>query len=336
MTINRQWLINARPNGRALVDADFKWVEGTIMPPGEDEVLVRTLYLAFDPAQKGWMENIGGYMAPTEVGDVMRGSGLGEVVESKSARFAKGDKVSGLLGWRDYATLPANDVLKLPDDDLLTANMGVLGTTGLTAFFGLNKIGKPFPGDTVVITGAAGATGSVVGQIAKIGGCKVVGVAGGAEKCRWLVEELGFDAAVDYKAGPIRPQIKAHAPSGIDVLWDNVGGAILNDLLGEIAMHARVVVCGGISRYQLGQMPAGPENYFNLIFKRASMEGFILSDFAGQFPWARERIVRWVRDGSLKFKEDIQVGLENAPRTLMRLFEGANFGKQLLKVADRV
>lgn len=335
MTINRQWLINGRPNGRALVADDFKWAEAEVSPPGEGEVVVRTLYLAFDPAQKGWMENIGGYTTPTEIGDVMRGTGLGEVVESDSPLLSVGDKVTGMLGWRDYSTLPAKDLLKLPDDGLPTAHLGVLGTTGLTAYFGLNRIGKPFPGDTVVVTGAAGATGSVLGQIAKIGGCKVIGVAGGADKCRWLVEELGFDAAVDYKAGPIRPQIREHAKGGIDVLWDNVGGTILNDLLGEIAMHARVVICGGISRYQVGQMPAGPENYFNLVFKRATMEGFILTDFAADFPIGRRRMATWVRDGRLKFKEDVQVGLENAPGTLMRLFEGANFGKQLLKVADR-
>ena len=334
MTTSRQWLINGRPNGRALVQDDFKWVETDIGEPGDGEVLLRTLYLAFDPAQKGWMENIGGYTAPTEIGEVMRGSGLAEVVRSNSPLLHQGDKVTGQLGWRDVAVMPAKDLLKLPDGGPPTAHLGVLGTTGLTAIFGLQRIGKPFPGDTVVVTGAAGATGSVVGQIAKIGGCKVIGVAGGAEKCRWLVDELGFDAAVDYKAGDIRRQVRDHAKGGIDVLWDNVGGPILNDLMGEIALHARVVICGGISRYQLGQMPAGPENYFNLVFKRATMEGFILTDFIGEFPWARRRISQWIAEGRLKFKEDIQVGLENAPQTLMRLFEGANFGKQLLKVAD--
>jgi NADPH-dependent curcumin reductase CurA len=196
----------------------------------------------------------------------------------------------------------------------------------------LQKIGKPFPGDTVVVTGAAGATGSVVGQIAKIGGCKVIGIAGGADKCAWLVKELGFDAAVDYKGENVRARVKELAPGGINVLWDNVGGKILNSLLGEIAMHARVVICGGISRYETGQMPAGPENYFNLVFKRATMSGFILTDWASEFPSARQRLLQWIREEKLHYKEDIQHGLENAPRTLMRLFSGANFGKQLLKV----
>jgi NADPH-dependent curcumin reductase CurA len=329
---NRQWLINGRPVGRALTDDDFKLVETPVAEPGEGEVLVRNLFLAFDPAQKGWMENVADYVAPTEIGEVMRGSGVGEVVASGHPDFAKGDKVSGMLRWQDYATLPGKELLKLPDDDLITANLGVLGTTGMTAFFGLNKIGKPFPGDTLVVTGAAGATGSVVGQIGKIAGCKVIGVAGGEAKCRWLTEELGFDGAVDYKAGDVRAQIKTLAPGGIDVLWDNVGGAIFNDLLGHLATHARVVVCAGISRYELGKMPAGPENYFNLIFRRAHMEGFIVLDYAAEFPWARRRIVEWIRSGKLHYKEDVQQGLENAPRTLMRLFHGENFGKQLLRV----
>lgn len=329
---NRQWLIADRPTGRALKDSDFEWAERPARDPGPGEVQLRTLYLGFDPALKGWMENIGGYVAPTQIGETMRGSGIGEVVASNDPGLKPGDKVMGQLGWQEYPTLVAKDLLKLENSDVLTPHLGVLGTTGLTAFFGLQKIGRPFPGDTVVVTGAAGATGSVVGQIAKIGGCRVIGVAGGADKCDWLVSELGYDAAIDYKADNVRAQVKQLAPHGIDVLWDNVGGKILNGLLGEIAMHARVVICGGISRYETGQMPAGPENYFNLVFKRATMSGFILTDWASEFPWARQRLSQWIDDGKLKYKEDIQQGLENAPRTLMRLFSGANFGKQLLKV----
>lgn len=333
MPTTRQWLINDRPTGRPLKDDDFKLVETETRSPGEGEVLVRTLYLGFDPAQKGWMENVGGYVAPTEIGEVMRGSGVAEVVESGSAAFKPGDKVTGQIGWQEHAVMPGKELQKVEDDDLLTANLGALGTTGMTAFFGLHKIGKPFPGDTLVITGAAGATGSVVGQIGKIAGCRVIGVAGGPEKCAWLVEELGFDAAIDYKQGEVRRRIRNFAPDGIDVLWDNVGGPIFNDLLGELALHARVVVCGGISRYETGQMPAGPENYFNLIFKRASMEGFIVLDYMAEYPWAKARMKRWLRSSQVKFKEDVQQGFENAPRTLMRLFGGENFGKQLLKVA---
>lgn len=330
--MNRQWLIADRPTGRPLKESDFEWVERPARDPGPGEVQLRTLYLGFDPALKGWMENVGGYVAPTEIGETMRGSGIGEVIASNDPNFKPGDRVMGQIGWQEYPTLPGKDLLKIENNDFLTASLGVLGTTGLTAFFGLQKIGKPFPGDTVVVTGAAGATGSVVGQIAKIGGCKVIGIAGGADKCAWLVKELGFDAAVDYKGENVRGRVKELAPGGINVLWDNVGGKILNGLLGEIAMHARVVICGGISRYETGQMPAGPENYFNLVFKRATMSGFILTDWASEFPWARQRLSQWIREGKLHYKEDVQQGLENAPHTLMRLFSGANFGKQLLKV----
>jgi NADPH-dependent curcumin reductase CurA len=329
---NRQWLINGRPVGRPLADDDFKFAETPVVEPIEGEVLVRNLYLAFDPALKGHMENISNYVTPTEIGEVMRGSGIGEVVASKAPGFAVGDKVMGGLRWQTYATVAAKDLLKVVDDELLTANLGVLGTTGMTALFGLFKIGKPFVGDTMVVTGAAGATGSVVGQLGKIAGCRVIGVAGGAEKCAWLVDELGFDAAVDYKAGDLRAQVKAAAPDAIDVLWDNVGGRVFNDVLGEIAMHARVVTCGNISRHEPGATPSGPANYFNLIFKRARMEGFIVSDWADEFPWARARLARFIREGRLRYKEDVQQGIENAPSTLKRLFEGRNFGKQLLKL----
>jgi NADPH-dependent curcumin reductase CurA len=332
MTKNRQWLIAGRPNGRALQESDFEWVTRDAAPLKEGEVRVRVMHLSCDPAQKGWMENIGGYTAPTNIGDVMRASGVGEVVESKSTAFKSGDKVLGQLGWQDLAVVAARDLESVADDDLLSANLGAIGTTGLTALFGLSKLGKPFAGDTMVITGAAGATGSVVGQIGKISGCRVVGIAGGADKCQWLVDELGFDSAIDYKAGDVRSQLKKHAPQGIDVVWDNVGGKLLNDMLGEIALHARVVVCGGISRYETGQMPAGPQNYFNLIFKRATMHGLLLTEYTNEFEWGRKRLREWVRSGELKFKEDVQEGLENAPRTLMRLFSGANFGKQLIKI----
>ena len=329
---NRQWLIAASPLGRPLQDSDWTFTETAVRDPGEGEVVLKHSHISFDPAQKGWMENIGGYVAPTKIGDVMPGSGLGQVVASNSPRFRAGDWAMGRTGWQEYATVSAKELTPVEDDDLRTANLSVLGTTGMTAFFGLYKIGKPFPGDTLVVTGAAGATGSVVGQIGKLAGCRVVGVAGGEAKCRWLVDELAYDAAIDYKAGDIKDQVKQYCPDGIDVLWDNVGGKIFNTLLAELALHARVVVCGGISRYELGQMPAGPENYFNLIFKRATMSGFIVLDWTDEFPWARERMKRWIRSGQLKFKEDVQQGLENAPRTLMRLFQGENFGKQMLKL----
>lgn len=329
---NRQWLIAERPNNRSLGEGDFKWVTGEARPPGPGEVLVKTLYLSMDPSQKGQMENIGGYAAPTQIGDVMRAGGIGEVLESNDPALRAGDKVSGAMGWQEYLTASGRDVVKIADDDLLIDNLGALGGTGMTAYFGLSKLGKPFPGDTVVITGAAGATGSVAGQIAKIGGCRIVGVAGGPEKCRWLTDELGFDAAVDYKAGDVGEQVRAAAPDGIDVLWDNVGGQQLDDLLAQISLYARVVVCGGIARYEAEVLPPGPTNYFNLIFKRATMHGLLVVDYASEFPSARRRIARWIRDDKIRTRSDIQEGLENAPSTLMRVFSGANIGKQLLKV----
>ena len=332
MAENRQWLINGRPTGRPLVDDDFKRVDSDIVKPGEGEVLVKNQYLGFDPAQKGWMENIGGYVAPTEIGEVMRGSGIGEIVESNHPKFSVGDKVSGMLRWQDYATVPGGELNKLIDDELLTANLDALGTTGMTAYFGLLKHGRPQPGDTVLVSGAAGATGSMVGQIAKIAGCRTIGIAGGPEKCAWLTEDVGYDAAIDYKNGSVRDQLKELCNQSVNVFYDNVGGKILNNALAHMAMHARVVICGGISRYEEGQMPAGPQNYFNLIFKRATMSGFIVLDYIPEYPATQKRMREWIRSGKIVYKEDIQEGFDNIPETLMRLFSGKNFGKQMLKI----
>ncbi len=333
MTQHRQWLIADRPNGRPLKDSDFELVARDVKPPGPGEVLLKTRYLGFDPAQKGWMENIGGYVAPTEIGEVMRGSGIGEVIESNHPKYQPGDLVAGMLCWQEMPTIPGDGLEKIKDPALATAYLGALGTTGMTAYFGFIRVGKPQPGDTVVVSGAAGATGSVVGQIAKIMGCRVIGIAGGADKCAWIVEECGYDAAIDYKSENVRERLAELCPNGIDVVFDNVGGTILNDMLAKIALHARVVICGGISRYTLGKMPAGPENYFNLIFMRATMAGFIVLDWMNEYPMARRRMTQWIRDGRIRYKEDVQEGFENTPRTLMRLFEGKNFGKQMLKVS---
>jgi NADPH-dependent curcumin reductase CurA len=330
---HRQWLINDRPLGRPLQDGDFKLVESPVRAPGPGEVLLKTRYLGFDPAQKGWMENIGGYVAPTEIGEVMRGSGLGEVIESNHPRYKPGDLVAGMLCWQEYPTISGDGLEKIKDAELATAYLGALGTTGMTAYFGFIRVGKPQPGDTVVVSGAAGATGSMVGQIARIMGCRVIGIAGGAEKCAWIVNECGYDAAIDYKSENVRDRLNELCPGGIDVVFDNVGGSILDDMLSRIAMHARVVICGGISRYTVGKMPAGPQNYFNLIFMRATMAGFIVLDWMSEYPLARRRMTQWIREDRIRFKEDIQQGFENTPRTLMRLFQGENFGKQLLKVA---
>lgn len=331
-TTTRQWLLNGHPRGRGIEDGDFKLVETQLADPGEGEVLLKTQYLGFDPAQKGWMENIADYVAPMDIGDVMRGSGICEVVASHNPKFAVGDLVFGSTGWSEYVISDGSGLTAIKTEISPTAVLSVLGTTGMTAYCGLFKIGKPVAGDTVLVSGAAGATGSIVGQLAKIAGCRAVGIAGGPEKCKWLVEEAGYDAAIDYKAGNVKAQIKELCPKGVDVIFDNVGGVILDDMLANIATGARVVICGGISRYESGGTPVGPGNYFNLIFRRASMAGFIVIDWMDEFPGIRKRIEGFIQDGSLKYQEDIQEGFENAPETLKRLFVGKNRGKQMLKL----
>lgn len=331
-TTARQWLLNGHPRGRQIADDDFKLVETALPDPGPGEMLIKLRWLGFDPAQKGWMENIADYVAPMAIGEVMRGSGIGEVVASNGGRFAIGDLVFGTTGWTEYLVTGGRDLTQVDTDLPPTAVLSVLGTTGLTAYCGLFKVGRPLPGDTVLVSGAAGATGSIVGQLAKIAGCRAVGIAGGADKCAWLVEEAGYDAAIDYKAGDLRSQIRQYCPNGVDVIFDNVGGAILNEMLARIATGARVVICGGISRYETGSMPAGPQNYFNLVFRRGTMAGFIVLDWASEFPAIRKRLERFVGEGRLAYREDIQRGFENAPATLQRLFTGANRGKQMLEL----
>ncbi len=329
---NRRWTIAGRPVGRDVTEADFAMVEGETRAPDEGEVLVRVDLLAFEPAMKGWMENIGGYVARTEIGDMMRGSAVGTVIESRAEGLEKGAAVIGPFGWQEYATLGGGEVKRIEGDVPPSAHLGLLGVVGLTAYFGMKHVGQPFPGDTVVVTGAAGGVGAIVVQLAKIAGCRVIGIAGGAEKCAMLTGELGADAAIDYKAADVSAELARLAPDGADVVWDNVGGVILNDILAHLALHARVVICGGISRSKTGGMPIGPSNYFNLVFKRATMRGILLNDYESEFASGRTRLARWLADGRIVAREDVQEGFENAPRTLMRLFSGANMGKQLLRL----
>lgn len=332
MTTSRQWVLNGHPRGRPIADDDLKLVTVDLPTPGPGEMLLKTLFMGFDPAQKGWMENVADYVAPMAIGDVMRGSAITEVIESKDGKFPVGTLLAGSTGWSEHVVHTGAGLTPVEKDLSPTAMLSILGTTGVTAYCGLFKVGNPVAGDVVLVSGAAGATGSIVGQLAKIAGCTTIGIAGGAEKCAWLVNEAGYDHAIDYKAGPIRDQIKALAPDGVNVIFDNVGGKILNDMLSRIATGARVVICGGISRYETGSLPAGPENYFNLVFRRARMEGFIVIDWEAEFPVIRKRLVKWVQDGRLTYREDVQHGFENAPATLQRLFVGANKGKQLLKL----
>jgi NADPH-dependent curcumin reductase CurA len=334
---NRQWLLAARPQG-LIKEGDFRWNETVLRQLNDGQVLVRNLALSFDPTQRGWM-SMDTYMPAIPLGQVMRAGAVGQVVESRKPGFAKGDLVQGLFGWEDYTATDGEGIWrlqKLPSggDPLLA--LSLLGGTGLTAYFGTLTVGQVKAGDTFVVSGAAGATGSVAGMIAKIKGCRVVGIAGGREKCDWLTKEAGFDAAIDYKNEKVADALTRHCPKGIDVYFDNVGGEILDLALARISDGARVVLCGAISQYNeaRGVASAPPRNYFNLIFHGARMEGFLVFHFAKRYPEAIADLSKWHAEGKLQNKIDLQRGLENAPKTIIRLFTGANFGKQLLKLAD--
>ena len=330
---NRQWLLAQRPDG-AIKDSDFKLIETDVPTPGEGEVLVRTLMLSCDPTQRGWIAR-DTYLPAVKIGEVVRSLGAGRVVASNHPDFAVGDVVSGLVGWQDHVVMnPRGQLNKLPPGAPLELAMGALGLTGLTAYFGLLDVGRPVAGETVVVSGAAGATGSVVGQIAKIKGCRAIGIAGGAEKCRWLTEEAGFDATIDYKSENVAARLKELCPKGIDIFFDNVGGDILDAALARLAMRGRVVLCGGIAHYNATEPPPGPKNYLNLVVQRGRMEGFLVLDYMSRAGEAIAALAGWVQAGKIKHKVDVQHGLENAPATLRRLFEGRNDGKQLLRVAE--
>jgi NADPH-dependent curcumin reductase CurA len=332
---NRQWLLARRPSG-SITNDDFQWVETPIPRPAEGEILVRNLYLSCDPTQRGWIER-DTYLPAVKIGEVVRSFAVGRVIESKNARFKPGELVQGLFGWQDYAavapgTLPAPS--PVPPGVPIETAMSALGITGLTAYFGLLEIGRPQPGETVVVSGAAGATGSAVGQIAKIKGCRAIGIAGGPEKCRYLTGELGLDAAIDYKSDDVGERLRALCPKGIDVYFDNVGGELLDAALARLALRGRVVLCGAIARYNDKKPMEGPKNYANLIVQRGRMEGFIILDYMKRAGEAAAALAGWIREGKLKDRVDVQRGLENAPATLARLFSGENAGKQLLKIAE--
>ncbi len=335
-SINRQWVLASRPSG-LVKESNFAWKEVPIPTLEDGQFLVRNLYLSFDPAMRGWMEDRPSYIPPVAVGEVMRAGSVGQVVDSKSPAFRAGDFVQGAFGWQDYAVSDGRGLLpvsKLPPGMPLTWPLGVLGITGLTAYFGLLDLGKPKAGETVVVSGAAGATGSVAAQIAKLKGCRVIGIAGGREKCAWLQDEAGLDATIDYKAEDVGSRLRDLCPRSVDIYFDNVGGEILDAVLAQIATRARIVLCGGISSYNASEPPPGPHNYMNLVIQRARMEGFIVLDYAARFGEAVRELAAWVTSGKIKHQEDVQVGLENAPRTFLRLFEGKNLGKQLLKISD--
>lgn len=330
---NRQWLLARRPHG-AIQDSDFQFVEADLPAPGAGEVLVRNLMLSSDPTQRGWIA-MDTYLPAVKIGEVVRSIGAGRIVASNNPDFAVGDIVSGLVGWQDYVAMnPKGQLNKLPPGAPLELAMSTLGMNGVTAYFGLIDVGRPVAGETVVISGAAGATGSVVGQIAKIKGCRVIGIAGGAEKCRWLTDEAGFDAAIDYKSEDVQARLKELCPKGIDIFFDNVGGDMLDAALARLALRGRVVLCGAIAVYNATEPSPGPKNYLNLIVQRGRMEGFIVLDYMPRVAEAIGALAGWVQAGKIVDKIDVQHGLENAPATLRRLFEGRNQGKQLLRIAE--
>jgi NADPH-dependent curcumin reductase CurA len=327
---NRQWLLAKRPVGM-VKEGDFELHSAPVPEPGEGQVLVRNRWLAFEPAMRGWMEDRPNYIPPVAIGAVMRGMALGEVVESRLEGFAPGDLVIGTTGWQEWAIGDAGLRVLPPGTDPRLA-LSVLGITGLTAYFGLLEVGQPKAGDVVVVSGAAGATGSVVGQIAKLKGCTAVGIAGGEAKCRWLTEQAGFDAAIDYKREDVGAHLSALCPEGIDVFFDNVGGPILDEALARIARGARIVICGAISAYNLEERPPGPRNYYRIVAQRGRMQGFVILDYLPRAGEATADLLKWVGEGKIHWEADVQHGFENAPKTLLRLYTGDNFGKQLLEL----
>ncbi len=329
---NRQFLLAKRPVGAATRDT-FTYQEVPVGTPQDGQVLVRNEYLSLDPAMRGWMNEGKSYIPPVGIGEVMRALGVGKVIASNTPKFAVGDYVNGALGVQDYFLGEPRGFYKVdPKLAPLPLYLSALGMTGMTAYFALLDTGAPKAGETVVISGAAGAVGSIAGQIAKLKGCRVVGLAGGADKCKFLVDELGFDAAIDYKSEDVPAALKRECPKGVDVYFDNVGGDILDAVLSRLALKARVVICGAISQYNNKEAVKGPANYLSLLVNRARMEGFVVMDHAAGFAAAGQEMAGWMAQGKLKSKEDIVEGLETFPETLMKLFNGENFGKLVLKV----
>ena len=329
---NRQFLLAKRPVGAATRDT-FSFQQVPVAKPGAGQIVVRNQYLSLDPAMRGWMNEGKSYIPPVGLGEVMRALGVGQVIASEHPGFAVGDYVNGALGVQDYFVGEPRGFYKV-DQKLapLPVYLSALGMTGMTAYFALLEVGAPKAGDTVVISGAAGAVGSIAGQIAKLKGCRVVGIAGGKQKCELLIEELGFDGAIDYKSEDVIAGLKRECPKGVDVFFDNVGGDILDAVLSRLNFKARVVICGAISQYNNKEAVKGPANYLSLLVNRARMEGFVVMDYADRYAAAGQEMAGWLAKGQLKSKEHIVEGLETFPETLMKLFSGENFGKLILKV----
>jgi NADPH-dependent curcumin reductase len=338
--VNHQVRLAARPVGLP-VASDWQATEEAVAEPAEGGVLMKTLALSLDPAMRGWMNEGKSYIPPVAIGEVMRAGGVGVVVASRHPGFTVGDTVTGGPGVQEYWLVPADQIKRsgLAKIDLrlgsVTQWLNVLGMPGMTGYFGLMDVGQPQPGETVVVSGAAGAVGQTVGQMARLKGCRVVGIAGGAAKCAWVVSELGFDACIDYKTGSVKDGLKEHCPKGVDIYFDNVGGEILDTVLTRINKKARIIICGAISQYNNTTPVQGPKNYLSLLVNRARMEGIVVFDYAERYPLAIAEMAGYLKDGRMKSREDVvEGGVAAFPGTLGKLFSGENFGKLVLKVAD--
>lgn len=331
--MNRQWRLAARPVG-TFKESDFEWAQEPVQAINDGELLVHNQYLSLDPTNRGWANDVDTYLPAVKLGDVMRGGGIGVVEESRNPNFKAGDHVSGLLGWQEYTVTDGAGLSKLPDNPAIpmTAYMGLFGHIGLTAYYGLLDVGKPKAGETLVVSAAAGAVGSLVGQIGKIVGCRVVGIAGSDEKCRWLLEELGFDAAINYKKSKVLEALKRLCPKGIDVCFENVGGESLDAVLALINIGARISLCGLISQYNATERVPGPYNLAMLIVKRARIEGFLVTDYMNRAQEAMAQLGQWLMEGKIKYRVDVVEGLEQTPRAVNKLFDGSNQGKLVVKI----
>ena len=330
--LNRQYRLAARPVGLPKRE-DWRFTEEPVRELGDGEVLVKVAYISLDPAMRAWMNEQKSYIEPVAIGDVMRAGGVGQVVQSRNAKFAPGDRVVGVFGVQEYA-IGEGGAMHRVDPSLapLPKYLSVLGMTGMTAYFGMLDVGKPKAGESVVVSGAAGAVGSIAGQIAKLQGCRAIGIAGGPAKCAVVVRELGFDACIDYKAEDVRRALAQHCPKRVDVYFDNVGGEVLDAVLTKLALRARIVLCGAISQYNATTPVKGPANYLSLLFKRASMTGMIVLDYAARYGEAARALGSWHAAGKLVSREDIVHGLDNFPEALLMLFSGENTGKLMLEV----
>jgi NADPH-dependent curcumin reductase len=330
---NRRLVLAERPTG--MVDEQtVRMEEGDAPEPGDDEALARVRYLSIDPTIRTWMDDAPGYLPPIAIDEVVRSGGIAEVVRSDSDEYKPGDLLFGFTGWQDYVVASAaNGYQPLPDGVSPTLALSLFGITGMTAYFGMTDVGNVDEGDVVVVSGAAGATGSTAGQIAKIKGAgKVIGIAGGPDKCASIVDELGFDEAIDYKNDDVAARLREAAPDGIDLFFDNVGGPILDACLAQLALRGRIVLCGAISGYNDRGAATGPANYANLIIKRGRMEGFLILDYFDRLDEGRQQVAGWLAEGKIKSSEHIVEGLENAPQALNLLFTGGNTGKVIVQV----